>query len=194
MPRDWSFVIVVGVGLVSASCASSPTRYGAPSPPRQPAPPTPADRPAARSSPSVSAAGIRAPRSSTPDPRRQLPPSSRSSKSRCRRPRRIRPGRRHRGRVDRQPEVRRKRTVYGLPYDVPIVLTLSVESHLTISTPRSRVASALAEPVGSGIAALMSTDLSARTWAPEDSRSSSSKSGFNPYAYSRSHAVGVCSS
>src|SRR3990172_7460363 len=29
MPRDWSFVLVAGVGLVLASCASSPTRYGA---------------------------------------------------------------------------------------------------------------------------------------------------------------------
>src|SRR3972149_3889892 len=62
MPRDWSFVIVVGVGLVLASCASSPTRHGATvAHTASRAADAPRPVPAAKSSPSVSASDIPVP-------------------------------------------------------------------------------------------------------------------------------------
>jgi membrane-bound lytic murein transglycosylase D len=79
----------------------------------------------------------------------------------------------------------------GLPYDVPIVLNASVESHLDYFTTKGRDRFHLWLNRSGRYVPLM-TQIFRENGLPEDLVFVSLiESGFNPYAYSRSHAVGA---
>lgn len=192
VPRDWSLVIVVGVGLGLVSCASSPTRYGA-TVGHTAVRAADAPRPfaAAQSSPPVSASDIPVPSVPlTPDPQ---PPVA-SELSIIEEPL---PGAGDES--DRDDAVGDEllesggeaEADGGLPYDVPIVLNASVESHLDYFNTkiRDRFQRWLNR---SGRYVPLMTQIFRENGLPEDLVFVSLiESGFNPYAYSRSHAVGA---
>ncbi|MEW6683169.1 MAG: LysM peptidoglycan-binding domain-containing protein [Nitrospirota bacterium] len=79
----------------------------------------------------------------------------------------------------------------ALPYDVPIVLNASVESHLDYFTTKGRDRFQLWLNRSGRYVPLM-TQIFRENGLPEDLVFVSLiESGFNPYAYSRSHAVGA---
>jgi membrane-bound lytic murein transglycosylase D len=79
----------------------------------------------------------------------------------------------------------------GLPYDVPIVLNASVESHLDYFNTKGRDRFHLWLNRSGRYVPLM-TQIFRENGLPEDLVFVSLiESGFNPYAYSRSHAVGA---
>ena len=192
MPRDWSFVIVVGIGLVLASCASSPTRHGGTvGHTASRAADAPRPVPAAKSSPSVSAADIPVPRVPlTPDP--QPPIASELSIIEEPLPEAGDESDRDDAIGDEliEPEGEAEADG-GLPYDVPIVLNASVESHLDYFNTKIRDRFQLWLNRSGRYVPLM-TQIFRENGLPEDLVFVSLiESGFNPYAYSRSHAVGA---
>jgi membrane-bound lytic murein transglycosylase D len=191
MPRDWSFVLVVAVGLVLASCASSPTRYGAPvahTAGRAAEAPRPA--PAATSSPSVSASAIpvpRVPRTSVLQP----PIAAELSIIEEPSPEAGDESDQDDAVGDEVLESEGEAEADGLPYDVPIVLNASVESHLDYFNTKGRDRFHLWLNRSGRYVPLM-TQIFREKGLPEDLVFVSLiESGFNPYAYSRSHAVGA---
>ena len=191
MPRDWSFVIVVGVGLVLASCASSPTRYRT-TVTHTASRAADASRlvPTVPSSPSVSASAIPVPSvPRTPDTQppfaadlsiieEPLPEAGDESD-------------RDDAIGDEVLESEGEAEADGLPYDVPIVLNASVESHLDYFNTKGRDRFHLWLNRSGRYVPLM-TQIFRENGLPEDLVFVSLiESGFNPYAYSRSHAVGA---
>ncbi len=192
MPREWSFVIVVGVGLVLASCASSPTRYGATGAHTAGrAADAPRPVPAATSSPSVSASDIPAP--SVPRaPDTQPPFAAELSIIEEPLPEAGDESDRDDAVGDELLESGGEAEADGgLPYDVPIVLNASVESHLDYFNTKIRDRFQLWLNRSGRYVPLM-TQIFRENGLPEDLVFVSLiESGFNPYAYSRSHAAGA---
>lgn len=191
MPRDWSFVIVVGVGLGLVSCASSPTRYGAPAHTAGRAADAPRPFVAAQSSPPVSVSDIRVP--DVPLPQDTQPPIA-SELSIIEEPLPEAADESDRDDAVGDELLESGGEVEadgGLPYDVPIVLNASVESHLDYFNTKGRDRFQLWLNRSGRYMPLM-TQIFRENGLPEDLVFVSLiESGFNPYAYSRSHAVGA---
>jgi membrane-bound lytic murein transglycosylase D len=188
MPRDLSFVIAVAVSLMLAACASSPTRPGATVGRSADAP-----RPVAtaKSLPAVSDSDIPAPSvSGTP----ALQPPEASELSIIEEPVPEAGDESDRDEVVGDEPLESEgeaETDGGLPYDVPIVLNASVESHLDYFNTKSRDRFQLWLNRSGRYVPLM-TQIFRENGLPEDLVFVSLiESGFNPYAYSRSHAVGA---
>ncbi len=191
MSRDWSFAIVVGVGLVLAACASPPTRHKttvAYSSSRITDAPRPGTTPKISPSESVFDPASGVPLTpAIPVPQASelsiieepLPEASSESDA-------DEATREELLQADREAEEDAR-----LLYDVPIVLNQSVESHLAYftTTIRDRFQRWLNR---SGRYAPLMTQIFRENGLPEDLVFVSLiESGFNPYAYSRSHAVGA---
>ncbi len=185
MPRDWSFVIAVAASLVLVACASSPPRQGATVGRSADAPRSVAT---AKSSPAVS--GSTVPASSVQHtPAIQAPEAAELSIIEEPVPEAVE--------SDRDDPVEGEllegeaEADGGLPYDVPIVLNASVESHIDYFNTKGRDRFELWLNRSGRYMPLM-TQIFRENGLPEDLVFVSLiESGFNPYAYSRSHAVGA---
>jgi membrane-bound lytic murein transglycosylase D len=184
MPRDWSFVIAVAVSLVLAACASSPTRHVATvghavgRAADAPRPPT-----GSASSPSVPAPDVASSPALPPEAselsiiEEPLPEAGDESDS-------------DQG-VEEELAESGEDAGEGLPYDVPIVLNASVESHIDYFNTKGRDRFELWLNRSGRYRPLM-TQIFREYELPEDLVFVSLiESGFNPYAYSRAHAVGA---
>ncbi|MFZ5875902.1 MAG: LysM peptidoglycan-binding domain-containing protein [Nitrospirota bacterium] len=194
MPRQWSFV-VVWVALLAASCAS-PARLQQTSVARSVVPPSvPAPRSVAPTPPSPPAtvdSSTSAPGSGFVAPDTQLPILSELSVIDEVAPDAVEDSDRDEAAGEDTSDAEAEADADGgLPYDVPIVLNASVESHLAYfsTTARDRFQLWLNR---SGRYAPLMTQIFREYGLPEDLVFVSLiESGFNPYAYSRSHAVGA---
>jgi membrane-bound lytic murein transglycosylase D len=187
MPRDWSFVIAVAVSLLFAACASSPPRHG-----------TSVGRSAditrsaakATSSTAVSGSNIPVPGVHQDTPAIQPPEASELSIIEEPSPEADDESDSDQGIEEELAEAETEGDG-GLPYDVPIVLNASVESHLDYFNTKGRDRFELWLNRSGRYLPLMK-QIFREYDLPEDLvYVSLIESGFNPYAYSRSHAVGA---
>jgi membrane-bound lytic murein transglycosylase D len=186
MPRDWSFVIAVAVSLVLAACASPPTRHGATVWRSADAP-----RPlaTAKSSPAVSDSDTGP--SVFRTPALQPPEAAELSIIEEPSPEAAEESDREEAVEGELLESESETEADGVPYDVPIVLNASVESHLDYFNTKGRDRFQLWLNRSGRYVPLM-TQILRENGLPEDLVFVSLiESGFNPYAYSRSHAVGA---
>ncbi|HET8761300.1 MAG TPA: LysM peptidoglycan-binding domain-containing protein [Nitrospiria bacterium] len=190
MPRHWSFVVVV-LGLSAASCAS-PARFQQTPPVRSVVnPPAAAPRPnaVARPAPPAPAPNVAVPSNAPSAPETPLPIIPELSVIE-----EVAPDAADTDEADGDAQLQAESEAEadgGLPYDVPIVLNASVESHLDYfsTTARDRFQRWLNR---SGRYLPLMTQIFREYGLPEDLVFVSLiESGFNPYAYSRSHAVGA---
>ncbi len=186
MPRDWSFVLAVAAGLLLAACVSPPMRHGASASRSAEATRSVAvaKTPPAVSDPTLPASIVE------PTPALQPPEAAELSIIEEPTPEADESDRDDavEGELLEPDEADSDR---GLPYDVPIVLNASVESHLDYFNTRGRERFELWLNRSGRYLPLM-TQIFRDNGLPEDLVFVSLiESGFNPYAYSRSHAVGA---
>jgi membrane-bound lytic murein transglycosylase D len=193
MPKYRSFV-VVSIALLAASCAA-PARHQQPSVARSVAiQPAAAPRPApvAPQSPATADREVSAPGSGSTVPETQLPIVSELSIIDEVVPDGSDASDADEAAGEELNESEAEAEVDGgLPYDVPIVLNASVEAHLEYFTTTARDRFQLWLNRSGRYVPLM-TQIFRDDGLPEDLVFVSLiESGFNPYAYSRSHAVGA---